>query len=567
MIGFNYRFNRLFREAKRFLDTRSLGPPVAVRTVFASAVRPQPGWMRDRASGGGVLLDLASHHIDMIRWLFGEIAEVGCSMPPGGSEGDTAALELVLRDGLPVQSFFSHRAVDEDRFEIYCEGGSMKLDRRHGLVVELSSGVDSAHRRDQLRNVWRAARNASYVMEKRKAFGNEPSWRHALEHFVEAARGDHPASPDFDDGFRSLEIVLAAEEAASAGRRTRVDPPERAASSEATGSSGGAASEANPRMSVIMVTPDRFDRLRHTLKRLAEQTVADRLEIVIVAPSREQARVDEMELQPFHSHQVVETGPASSSAVRRAAGVRAARAPVIAFTEDHSFPSPAWAEAMIRAHEGPWAAVGPAFLNGNPGSLLSWANLLIEYGPWVWPVTAGPRDHIPPHNSSYKRDLLLSYGDRLEGMIEAETVLQWELQAAGRALYLEPEAKTRHFNVSRARPFVPLRVSVGRMFGAARARGWPLGKRLAYVAASPMIPLVRFARTLRFARRCTVGHVAFPQLLPPLFAGLVLDGFGEALGYAFGGGNAVQQVTRLEYDRDRNMSSRERREFLAGGAA
>jgi hypothetical protein len=384
---------------------------------------------------------------------------------------------------------------------------------------------------------------------------------------VEAARGDHPASPDFDDGFRSLEIVLAAEEAASAGRRTRVDPPERAASSEATGSSGGAASEANPRMSVIMVTPDRFDRLRHTLKRLAEQTVADRLEIVIVAPSREQARVDEMELQPFHSHQVVETGPASSSAVRRAAGVRAARAPVIAFTEDHSFPSPAWAEAMIRAHEGPWAAVGPAFLNGNPGSLLSWANLLIEYGPWVWPVTAGPRDHIPPHNSSYKRDLLLSYGDRLEGMIEAETVLQWELQAAGRALYLEPEAKTRHFNVSRARPFVPLRVSVGRMFGAARARGWPLGKRLAYVAASPMIPLVRFARTLRFARRCTVGHVAFPQLLPPLFAGLVLDGFGEALGYAFGGGNAVQQVTRLEYDRDRNMSSRERREFLAGGAA
>ncbi|HJU85875.1 MAG TPA: Gfo/Idh/MocA family oxidoreductase, partial [Gemmatimonadota bacterium] len=262
MIGFNYRFNRLFREAKRLLDTRNLGPPVAVRTVFASAIRPQPGWMGDRRMGGGVLLDLASHHVDLIRWLFGEISEVGCSMPQGGVAGDTAALELVLRDGLPVQSFFSHRAVDEDRFEIYCEGGSMKLDRRHGLVVELSSGVDSAHRRDQLRNVWRAARNASYVMEKRRAFGGEPSWYHALTHFVEAARGDHPASPDFDDGFRSLEIVLAAEDSARDGRRTRVDRPDRAMGSDATGPSERVANEENPRMSVIMVTPDRFDRLR-----------------------------------------------------------------------------------------------------------------------------------------------------------------------------------------------------------------------------------------------------------------------------------------------------------------
>jgi hypothetical protein len=318
-------------------------------------------------------------------------------------------------------------------------------------------------------------------------------------------------------------------------------------------------------MSVIMVTRDRFDRLIHTLKRLREQTAAAQLEIVIVAPSRIEARVDESELDPFHSFQVVETGPTSSSAVGRAAGVRAARAPVIAFTEDHSFPAPGWAEALIRAHERPWAAVGPAFLNGNPGSVLSWVNLLIEYGPWVCPVAAGPRGHIPPHNSSYKRDLLLAYGDRLEEMIEAETVLQWDLRARGHELYLEPEAKTRHFNISRARVSVPLRLAVGRMFGAARARDWSAGKRLAFIAASPLIPLIRFMRALRFVRGSTVEHGVFPEVLPALFGGFVLDGIGELMGYACGGGDAVEQVSRLEYDRDRHMRKEDRVEFARQG--
>lgn len=222
MIGFNYRFNRLFGEAKRMLEACVLGRPVAVRSVFSSAIRPGPEWMRRRDSGGGVLLDLGSHHVDLVRFLFGEIAEVACSVHGEEREGHTATLELFLRDGPPVQSFFSLRATDEDRFEIYCESGSLKIDRRHGLVAEVSSGIDAARRREQLRHAWRSVRNAGYAMEKRRAFGHEPSWRYALEHFVEAARGDHPASPDFGDGFRSLEVVLAAEGAARIGRRVPV---------------------------------------------------------------------------------------------------------------------------------------------------------------------------------------------------------------------------------------------------------------------------------------------------------------------------------------------------------
>lgn len=315
---------------------------------------------------------------------------------------------------------------------------------------------------------------------------------------------------------------------------------------------------AAPSLSVIMVTPDRFARLWHTLERLRTQSAAAEIEIVVVAPSAAAAEVDGRDLAGFFGHRIVETGPATSSAVRRAAGVRAARAPVIAFTEDHCLPEPGWARALIDAHRRPWAAVGPAFRNGNPESLTSWVNLLIEYGPWVSPVEPGPRGHIPPHNSSYKRDLLLEYGDRLEEMLEAETVLQWDLRARGHELYLEPAAETSHYNVSLLGPTIPLRLAVGRMFGAARVRGWSLGKRMAYVAASPLIPLVRFARMAPVARRAAGERGIFPRVLAPLLAGLVVDGLGEALGYSLGGGGAVARVTSFEYDRELNMRPSER---------
>jgi hypothetical protein len=312
-------------------------------------------------------------------------------------------------------------------------------------------------------------------------------------------------------------------------------------------------------MSVIMVTPDRFETLRQTLKHLRAQTVADQLEIVIVAPSKTALELNAIALEPFYGYRVVEANPLQSSAEARAAGIRVATAPVVVFAEDHSFPARGWAAALIARHREPWAAVGPALVNGNPRTLLSWTNLLIEYGPWVDPVESGPRDHIPPHNSSYKRELLLAYGERLPAMMEAETVLQWDLRAQGRELYLESAAKTRHFNVSVVAVWIPLRFNVGRLFAGARARDWSVGKRILYTLASPLIPWLRFARAVPVARRC--GHRIFPRVLPMLLAGFVIDGFGELVGYACGGGQAVVNTSRFEFHRDGNLLPQDLRAF------
>jgi hypothetical protein len=316
-----------------------------------------------------------------------------------------------------------------------------------------------------------------------------------------------------------------------------------------------------PAMSIIMVTPDRLETLRQTLTHLRAQTVADQLEVIIVAPSETGLELNASALKPFYGYRVVEGDPLRSSAEARVAGIRAATAPVVVFTEDHCFPARGWAAALIARHREPWAAVGPALVNGNPRTLLSWTNLLIEYGPWVDPVESGPRDHIPPHNSSYKRELLLAYGDRLPALVEAETLLQWDLRAHGQELYLESAAKSRHFNVSVFTVWVSLRFNVGRMFAGARARDWGIGKRIFYTLASPLIPWLRFARAVPVARRCERRHRIFPRVLPMLFAGFLIDGFGELVGYACGEGRAVANVSRFEFHRDYNLRQDDLRAF------
>jgi GT2 family glycosyltransferase len=129
-----------------------------------------------------------------------------------------------------------------------------------------------------------------------------------------------------------------------------------------------------PEMSVVLVTPDGHETIRTTMKHLRAQTVRDRLEIVIVAASIDALHLDHTETQEFRHFRVVEVGEVRSIAEGNAAGVRQASAPVVALAEDHSYPDPDWAAALIGAHRHPWAAVGPAVRNANPKSVTSWAD-------------------------------------------------------------------------------------------------------------------------------------------------------------------------------------------------
>jgi GT2 family glycosyltransferase len=314
-------------------------------------------------------------------------------------------------------------------------------------------------------------------------------------------------------------------------------------------------------MSVILITPDRYQTIRKTIRHLRAQGARDRLEVVVVAPSIDSLDLDEKELQDLLCFRVVEVGPIQSIGSAYAAGIRGACAPVVALAEDHSYPAPDWAEALIQAHEQPWAAVGPLVRNGNPGSMVGWADLLIAYGPWLEPAPAGEMDHLPGHNSSYKRAHLLAYGAELEFMLEAESVLHWDLRLKGYRLYLEPRAKTSHVNFTRLSSWISAQFQSGRMFAAFRARNehWSLARRLFFTLAAPLIPVVRLRRILRELRRPGRPSHLVLRVMPALLVGLTADGAGQMLGYGLGVGTALQKLAYFEFHRYRHLRKDDRR--------
>ena len=320
-----------------------------------------------------------------------------------------------------------------------------------------------------------------------------------------------------------------------------------------------------PAMSVILATPGSYPDVARTIEHLRVQTVKDRLELVLVTTSEEQFGLDPSWMADFWGYQVVPLGSFQSVAQANTAGVRRARASLVVLAEDHCFPQRDWAEALLAAHQGPWAAVGPVFINANPRTACSWADFLIGYGPWMHPRPSGPAPFLPGHNSSYKRSVLLEYGDRLGEMMEAETVLHWDLGHRGKQLYIEAAAQVVHANISRLELFLPVKFLTGRQFAGYRALRWSWAKRLAFVAGSPLIPWVRLWRHSRELFRPGRPREVLWRVLPVLVAGLLLDGLGQMVGYLAGPGDGSHHSAEFEFQRLEHVNEEDRRALTSTG--
>jgi hypothetical protein len=241
-----------------------------------------------------------------------------------------------------------------------------------------------------------------------------------------------------------------------------------------------------------------------------------------------------------------------------AAGVRAASAPFVVFTEDHCYPEPGWAEALLAAYDERTAAVGPVVAHANAGGSIAWADYLLGYGPWIDPTPGGDVEYLPGHNSSYRLEALLPYAPDLDRWLEAESVLHWDMRKNGWRLVLEPRAKTHHFSFSRPSSWLKATFLQSRAFGGRRTRDASVAKRLAWVAACPLIPAVRLRRCVRDSSRSPSAPSIF-RLLPTLTASLAVSAVGEAVGYALGEGDAAQRVGRYEFRRDLHVNETDRR--------
>ena len=318
-----------------------------------------------------------------------------------------------------------------------------------------------------------------------------------------------------------------------------------------------------PALSAVLVVGARRDRVGACLERLLAQEGVERLEVVLV-----DLGAGSYPPVPGSDHPAIRTlplPPATLFGEARAHGVRAARAPLVGFLEEHSRPRPGWAAALLRAFAEPWAAVGPVMFNANPGVGRSDATCLMSYGLFFPPQTAGEVPILPGHNSAYRREVLLGYGDELPRLLANDNVLMGVLRGDGHRLFLEPAMGVEHLNEASLASASPGYFAYHRCYGDSRSArfGWPWWRRLAYVVLTPVIPLyylLRFGGRLRRRRSPSFGvlvrHAAF------IYAAQLVCAAGQAVGLLFGPGAAERRFTDYELTAPRPLAS----EVAAGGS-
>ena len=239
----------------------------------------------------------------------------------------------------------------------------------------------------------------------------------------------------------------------------------------------------------------------------------------------------------------------------RALGVRLARAPVVAFLEDHCTPQAGWAEAVMRAFDtGPWAAVGYAFVNANPETYISRACMMADYGLWAAPHPDTELRLLPGNNVAYRRETLLAYGDRLPSLLSPDFVMHERLRLDGHRLFLAGSAIAAHQNPVDIRFLLTANHSYCRLLAAQRAqsRSWSSARRWAYAIAVPVgAPAIKLIRALRILVHRPQVLCEFAAAMPIVILAFLWSAVGESLGYALGAGGAKDEFEEYELNRSR----------------
>jgi len=217
-VGLNYRLHPAYADLRARLARGEAGRLVALRTAVGAAGRELPPWKTARATGGGVLLDLVSHHADLVPFLAGApVVAARAEVRTARTEADTALVDLRLASGLVAQVFATLAGVEEDRVEAYGEEARLTVDRPRAPWVQRTAPRPPRSRRDRALAAPGEAGAAARRLAGALAPRPDPSFAAALAGFVAAVARGGPVAPDLEDGRRSLAVVEACERSLAGG--------------------------------------------------------------------------------------------------------------------------------------------------------------------------------------------------------------------------------------------------------------------------------------------------------------------------------------------------------------
>lgn len=225
----------------------------------------------------------------------------------------------------------------------------------------------------------------------------------------------------------------------------------------------------------------------------------------------------------------------------RALAIRASGGEIVLVTEDHCVPAPDWIERAAAAIAAGADIVGGPVENACSSRLRDRAAFLTEYSGVIRPATDTVTNVIPGNNVAYRRAIALEVAGTLDsGLWESFGLAS--LIAGGARVVFDRDMVVHHRRAFGIRYFLGQRFHFCRAFGEMRRRSMPAGQRLAYAAASLLLPGALAARCWRNLRERRRFVREFSILSPLIFVYFCAGAVGEMLGYVFDGSGSLRRV-------------------------
>jgi predicted dehydrogenase len=221
-IGLMMRFQSQHKEAKRIIDEGRLGKPVYARAQLSCWYPPMEGaWRQDPATGGGgSLMDMGSHCLDLLEMFFGKVKKVSCFISNNVHDyksEDSAVVTVMFENGAigTVDTCF---CIPDDSsknlLELYGSKGSIIA---KGTIGQGAAGEMSAYLQDA-----GTAYNAGQDRNEGKGVKIMPSpintYLSEIEEFSDAVLENREPINSFVHGFRNQELLEACYKAARTGK-------------------------------------------------------------------------------------------------------------------------------------------------------------------------------------------------------------------------------------------------------------------------------------------------------------------------------------------------------------
>lgn len=159
MVGYYLRYAETFSKVKKILEQNTIGEIKGISSsVFQSQILSKPsGWRFDKnISGGGVLIDLGSHLIDLLLWYFGKIKNVSGKIESNFKQEveDTAKVELKFENDLTCKLEASWNVknyrLQETTIEIDGSLGKLRVNEDFIEIYDKNSNKKSTTYRQEL---------------------------------------------------------------------------------------------------------------------------------------------------------------------------------------------------------------------------------------------------------------------------------------------------------------------------------------------------------------------------------------------------------------------------------